>query len=110
MLYRAAGRVAIDHLRREVRRARYERAVRIFADPPTPEQLHSAGEARERVRRALASIDRRRAAMLLLRSDGFSYDELASAFDLNPASVGALLSRAQQTFRKEYVRRYGNHE
>jgi RNA polymerase sigma-70 factor (ECF subfamily) len=45
--------------------------------------------------------------MLLLRSHGFSYGELASILDLNSASVGTLLSRAQQAFRKEYVKRYG---
>lgn len=106
-LYRAAGRVAIDHLRREVRRTRYERATRFFVTPPTPEQIHSASQERECVRRVLASIDRRKAALLLLRSDGFTYDELASVFDLSPSSVGTLLSRAQETFRKEYVKRYG---
>jgi RNA polymerase sigma-70 factor, ECF subfamily len=32
---------------------------------------------------------------------------LAAALKLNPASVGTLLSRAQQAFRKEYIQRYG---
>jgi RNA polymerase sigma-70 factor (ECF subfamily) len=44
---------------------------------------------------------------LLLRNQGFSYEEIASALHLNPASVGTLLSRAQMAFRKEYVKRYG---
>ena len=33
--------------------------------------------------------------------------ELWSMLDLNPASVGTLLSWAQQAFRKEYIRKYG---
>ena len=45
--------------------------------------------------------------MLLLRSEDLSYEELAGALDLNPASVGTLLSRAQEAFRKEYIKKYG---
>ena len=55
----------------------------------------------------LAAIDFRTAELLLLRSDGLSYEELASALEMNPKSVGSLLSRAQETFRKEYIKRYG---
>jgi len=50
----------------------------------------------------------RQAELLLLRAEGFSYGELASALDLNPLSVGKLLSRALQTFRKEYLKKYGS--
>jgi RNA polymerase sigma-70 factor (ECF subfamily) len=45
--------------------------------------------------------------LLVLRSQGFSYEELAATLNLNPASIGTLLSRAQHAFRKEYTRRYG---
>jgi RNA polymerase sigma-70 factor (ECF subfamily) len=48
--------------------------------------------------------------MLLLRSEGLSYAELAAALDLNPASVGTLLTRAGQAFKKEYVIRYGEQD
>jgi RNA polymerase sigma-70 factor (ECF subfamily) len=61
------------------------------------------------VRAVLASMPRRDAELLLLRSDDMSYEELAAALSLNPASVGTLLSRARQAFRKEYVKRYGEH-
>jgi RNA polymerase sigma-70 factor (ECF subfamily) len=59
------------------------------------------------VRTVLAAIPKRDAELLLLRSDGSSYGELAGTLSINPASVGTLLSRARQTFRKEYVKRYG---
>ena len=52
---------------------------------------------------------RTQAELLILRSDGVLYDELAAVLSLNPASVGTLLSRARAAFRKEYVRRYGEH-
>ena len=56
----------------------------------------------------LASLKTRDAELLLLRNDGHTYDEIAEILDLNAASVGTLLSRAQQAFRKEYIKRYGD--
>ena len=73
----------------------------------TPEEVHAAAEERERVRQVLAALDPRQAELLLLRSNGLSYQEVASAAEVNPASVGTLINRAQQAFRKEYVKRYG---
>ena len=74
---------------------------------PTPEDVRSAAEEQERVRLVLALIPARQAELLVLRSHGLSYDELAAALELNPASIGTLLSRAQNAFRKEYLKRYG---
>jgi RNA polymerase sigma-70 factor, ECF subfamily len=107
-LYRTAVRIGLDELRRRTRRRRYEGLAEFFGTPsPTPEDLHAASEEREKVRRVLSALARREAELLLLRSHGLSYDELASALQLNPASVGTLLSRAQNAFRKEYIKRYG---
>jgi RNA polymerase sigma-70 factor (ECF subfamily) len=106
-LHRTALRAGLDELRRVTRRARYEALVSFFRATPTPEEIRSSEEERERVRLVLACLPPQQAALLLLRSDGLSYDELASTLELNPASVGTLLSRAQQAFRKEYLKRYG---
>jgi RNA polymerase sigma-70 factor, ECF subfamily len=106
-LYRTAVRMGLDELRSQMRRLRYESLLGFARATPTPEELHAAAEERERVRRVLSVIARREAELLVLRSNGLSYAELASALHLSPASVGTLLSRAQQTFRKEYVKRYG---
>ncbi len=107
-LYRTAVRTALNDLRAETRRAHYES----LADPPngfpTPEQAHAAAEEREQVRRVLAVLDGRQAELLLLRGSGLSYEEVAAALELNPASVGTLIARAQQAFRKEYLKQYGN--
>jgi len=105
-LYRTAVRAALDDLRRQTRRARYE-SMLSFRKPPTPEEVRLASEEQERVRLVLSVIQTRQAELLVLRSDGLSYEEVATALDLNPASVGTLLIRAQQAFRKEYVNRYG---
>ncbi len=74
---------------------------------PTPEEIHAANEEQANVRLVLSAIAARQSELLLLRSHGLTYDEVASALDLNPASVGTLLSRAQHAFRKEYIKRYG---
>ncbi len=107
-LNRAAVRIGLDELRRRTRRDRYEKLSKVFR-PPNPEEIRAAEEEQERVRGVLARMDRVKAELLVLRSDGLSYAELASALEINPASVGKLLSRAQDSFRKEYVRRYGTY-
>ncbi len=106
-LYRTAVRIALDELRFLARRRRYESLARLILPSPTPEQIRVAAEDRESVRIVLGSMKRREAELLLLRNQGFSYEEVACALHLNPASVGTLLSRAQLAFRKEYVKRYG---
>ena len=111
-LYRTAVRKGLDELRRETRRSRYEPLLSLLRlrenRPPAPDELFAAREERQKVRLVLSVIAPRQAELLLLRSHDLSYDELASALNLNPASVGTFLSRAQQAFRKEYIKRYGN--
>jgi RNA polymerase sigma-70 factor (ECF subfamily) len=106
-LYRAAIRAALDELRRQARRHRHEWLLALVRNPPTPDEVLSAKEDQQRVRTVLGAMRPRQAEMLLLRSQGFDYNELAATLKLNSASVGTLLSRAQQAFRKEYVKRYG---
>jgi len=107
-LRRTAVRLAIDELRRRSRRERYDRLLMLGRGPRTPDELFLATEEQGRVRTVLAAMPRRQAELLLLRSDDGSYEELAVAFSINPASVGTLLSRARQAFRQEYVKRYGD--
>lgn len=107
-LYRTAVRLALDELRRRARRARYEPLLTLFSrSPRTPDDLFSASERQGQVRAVLTALPPSQAELLLLRSDGLPYDELATVLCLNPASVGTLLSRAKAAFRKEYVKRYG---
>ena len=106
-LYRVAVRMALDELRRKARRGRYERLLGFVRGGSNPEEMHAAVEEQQKVRTVLAAMAARQSELLLLRSHGLSYSELAAALDLNPASVGTLLGRAQQAFRKEYIKRYG---
>lgn len=106
-LYRAAIRTALNELRSRSRSIRREWLAELPQVTPSPEQAHAAAEQQEHVRRVLAAMDARKAELLLLRASGLSYDEVASVLDVKPGSVGSLLSRAQQAFRKEYSKRYG---
>ena len=105
-LHRTAIRLALDELRRRARRDRHE-GLLTWVRSRQPDELFSAAQEQGRVRAVLAGMALRQAELLLLRHDGASYDELASSLEIHPASVGTLLSRAQQAFRKEYVKRYG---
>lgn len=109
-LYRTGLRLSLDYLRKERRRTRYEALAFLFGVGPDPHQAVERQEKQAQVRHALASIKPAQAAMLLLRSEGLSYTELAAALNLNPASVGVLLARARKAFQKEYITRYGKQE
>jgi RNA polymerase sigma-70 factor (ECF subfamily) len=106
-LYRTAVRIGIYELRRRRRRERLLPFLRFAREPLNPEQIRASNEEQENVRRVLSRMNARQAELLLLRGNGMSYDEVAKTLQLNPASVGTLISRAQGVFRKEYVKRYG---
>ena len=106
-LYRTAFRIGLDEVRRQGRRRKYERLFGLSPATRTPEQLYSAKEKQRRVQTVLARLKDREAELLFLRSDGWSYQEIAGALELNPTSIGTLLRRAQEAFRKEYVKRHG---
>ena len=57
----------------------------------------------EEARRALEKIDEPMRSCLLLRQQGLSYKEIASAVSVNEAYVGSLIARG----RKEFARVYG---
>ncbi len=106
-LYRTGLRLALDSLKKQKLRAHYEA---LAAVPRTGQDLQEAlerHERRHRVRQVLAALKREHAALLLLRSEGFTLSELAAILKLSPGSVGTFLARAEVAFRKEYVDRYG---
>jgi RNA polymerase sigma-70 factor (ECF subfamily) len=109
-LYRTAIRTSLDELRRRQRREKYENLFGFLRSPSTPEETQLETERQQHVRAVLSSLKRRDAELLLLRSDGLSYQEIADTLELNPASVGTLLSRAEEKFRRRYTKRYGEQD
>lgn len=79
------------------------RGEQILADPPpSPEQAMDMERSSRRVRNALDRMPERERRMLLLQAEGYRYRDIASALELNEASVGVFLARARRTFRKIY--------
>jgi len=92
-----------DEQRRSSRRLRLlgQRATEdLMADPPPPtDEAVERRELRDAVRVALDALPQRDRQLLLLRHEGYSYQELASALGVAPSSVGTLLARAHAAFR-----------
>ncbi len=70
--------------------------------PASADEMAQARETQARVRRAVDGMSDRDRSLLLLRAEGYSYREIASALELNVTSVGTLLARAQRSFRSIY--------
>ena len=112
-LYRTATNLAIDALRASRRRSRYEesagQAARA-ADPRGPLEEVLRAEKCRQVRRVLASIEPFQAQLLILRSSGFSYKELAEALEVKMTSIGTMLNRAEEEFRRRFIALFPDQE
>jgi len=112
-LYRTATRLAIDSLRAQVRRGRFEQEAGpslVARSGPDPLEDILEAERRAQVRKALGHLRPEQAQLLILRASGFSYQELADTLGVKRGSVGTRLIRAQAAFRKQYLGLYGNKE
>jgi RNA polymerase sigma-70 factor (ECF subfamily) len=105
-LYRVATRLGFNALRARKRRQRYEEEAgyQVQGSDPTwdPALVIEQTQERERVRRTLGRMKPRSAQLLILRSAGLSYVEVAAALEISPGSVGTLLARAEREFEKAY--------
>jgi RNA polymerase sigma-70 factor, ECF subfamily len=109
-LYRVAINAGLDAIRSNTRRRRREESastMRRQSEPGALDQLLAA-ERSERVQSVLALLKPRDAQMLLLRSSGMSYRELAESLGIQLASVGSMMARAEQQFERKYRARYGD--
>jgi RNA polymerase sigma-70 factor (ECF subfamily) len=107
-LYRTAVRAVVDELRTRARREKYERWLGVERPPDDPERSREANDARMKIRRVLATLRSQDAQLVALRAEGLSYEELAQALNLKLTSIGTMLRRAQESFRQEYIKRYGD--
>ena len=88
----------------QVRRARLLAGAGMempVADPPVLPDRDAENDS-VRVRNALDALTERERELLLLRAEGYSYRDLAGALELHESSIGTLLARAKQAFRKAY--------
>ncbi|HEV2579649.1 MAG TPA: sigma-70 family RNA polymerase sigma factor [Ktedonobacteraceae bacterium] len=75
------------------------------ADEQDPERLVLAEEQAALVRDILASLPERQQVCLGLRSVGLSYEAISEATGIPLASIGSVLVRAGQAFRRNYHER-----
>ena len=113
-LYRTATRAGIDALRALNRRAKYEQAAAHHSGSSDAEPLQDLlrSEQCNRVRAALSAMKPVYAEMLILRSGGASYKEIAEVMKMRFGSVGTLLNRAEADFKRRYLQiaaREGDH-
>ena len=111
-LYRVATNAGLDALRANSRRRRREEEAGAEAQrtgmPDDALRGLMREERRARVRSVLESLKPRDAQLLLLRSNGLAYRELADAVGVAPASIGTLLARAEAEFERRFRARYGD--
>lgn len=72
-----------------------------------PDDPALASERIASVRQALDRLSLRDRQMLLMRHEGYGYHEIAQALELTPSSVGTMLVRAGEAFRKAYHELFG---
>ena len=99
--------VTLDSLKKQRRRAFYEAQTPAPSGVAGPHEAVARYQEQARVRQTLSALKQDHAALLSLRSEGFTLAELAATLHLNPTSVGTFLARAEEAFRKEYVKLYG---
>jgi RNA polymerase sigma factor (sigma-70 family) len=100
--------VALNLVREEGRKAsRQERRLVLYkAEQPTsserPDDTMERNERIEAVRAALAQLNERDRDALLLKAEGFSYEDIAATLGLARGAVGTTLSRARQRLIEAY--------
>lgn len=110
-LYRSATNAAFNVVRARQRRRRWLwrfaalRDVAQVADDPA-DDLERASEAAA-IRAALASLPEKQRNVLVLRAEGMSYKEIATALDLKVSSIGSTLARAERALSSAYDARNG---
>ena len=109
-VYRVAINAGLDAVRSNSRRKKREEVVGAEdgrRTEPGALDLLLQEERRTRVQDVLSALKPRDAQMLLLRSNGMAYREVAQALDIQPGSIGTLLARAEAEFERRYRARYG---
>lgn len=69
---------------------------------PAPDAELERSEQADRVRAALATLTERDREALLLKAEGFNYDEIAATLGLAKGAIGTTLSRARRRLVEAY--------
>jgi RNA polymerase sigma-70 factor (ECF subfamily) len=111
-LFAVALNLVREDGRKAVTRGRRLELLRNEQDRPAagPEAEYERTEDVARVRAALARLNERDREALLLKAEGFGYDEIASTLGLAKGAVGTTLARARRRLVEAYrAQERGNH-
>ena len=110
-LSRVLTHIAYDYLREQLRqRSLHSRICATetlqYTEPGSDDVLLQQLD-REQVTRVLGRLSNRDQQALLLRHSGYSYREIADILSVHVETVGTLVLRATQRFRREYDKEEG---
>jgi RNA polymerase sigma factor (sigma-70 family) len=105
-LFTVATNLVRDRARKSERRQRLLMAAPdLVTRPPLPDEDVERAERRQAVRDILERLPERDRQLLLMREEGFKYDEIAQVIGVASASVGTLIARALKKFVAAYEAR-----
>jgi len=102
------------NLVRDRHRIRENRSRLLEANPVEPSEAPPTDRRAERsetiaaVRAALDALSERDRTLLLMREEGFAYQEIADVVEVKTTSVGSLLARALARFEEAYAAQHAN--
>ena len=105
-IFTVAMNLVRDRARKSERRLRLlSTAPELVTRPPLPDEQTERNERIGRVRGVLDRLPERDRQLLLMREEGFKYEEIARVVGVAPASVGTLIARALKRFVAMYEAR-----
>lgn len=105
-VFTVATNLVRDRARKTERRSRLlTGAPELVTRTPLPDEDLERAERIGSVRRVLEQLPERDQQLLLMREEGFKYDEIAQVVGVAPASVGTLIARALKKFVAEFEKR-----
>jgi RNA polymerase sigma-70 factor (ECF subfamily) len=105
-VFTVAMNLVRDRARKSERRQRLlTSAPNLVTRTPLPDEDMERTERIASVREILDRLPERDRQLLLMREEGFKYDEIARVVGVAPASVGTLIARALKKFVAEFEAR-----
>lgn len=102
-LFAVALNLVREDARKELRQGRRLQLLKNDLEPaPAPDETLERNDQAARVRAALAQLNERDREALLLKVEGFNYDEIAETLGLAKGAIGTTLARARRRLVDAY--------
>jgi RNA polymerase sigma-70 factor (ECF subfamily) len=111
-LFAVALNLVREDGRRSVRQSRRLQLLRAETvdESPAPDEEMDRREGAAAVRAALAHLNDRDREALLLKAEGFNYDEIAATLGLAKGAIGTTLARARRRLVEAYRMQEGERD